>query len=76
MIIVKNNTSYDTIIDSNIQYYQSSKSIQEFALTNSVFEWGKFKQFTWNVKVEANVVIDVTNVDETLGFNYCGKNHR
>jgi hypothetical protein len=70
---VKNNTSYDTIIDSNIQYYQSSKSIQEFALTNSVFEWGKFKQFTWNVKVEANVVIDVTNVDETLGSITVGR---
>ena len=70
---VKTNTSYDTIIDSNIQYYQSSKSIQEFALTNSVFEWGKFKQFTWNIKVEANVVIDVTNVDETLGSITVGR---
>ena len=49
---VKNNTSYDTVTDNNVQYYHTSKSIDEFKLENGVFEWGKFKQFTWNVKLK------------------------
>jgi len=64
---VKNNSVYDTVTDSNVRYYQSSKVVDEFALDNGVFQWGKFKHFTWNTKVEGNVAIDVTNVDETLG---------
>ena len=47
---VKNNTVYDTVTEGNVRYYQSSKTIDEFELDNGVFEWGKFKQFTWNIK--------------------------
>ena len=71
---VKNNTSYDTVTDSNVQYYHTSKTLDEFKLENSVLQWGKFKQFTWNVKVEnGNVVLDVENVDETLGTIAIGR---
>ena len=70
---VKNNTVYDTVTEGNVRYYQSSKVIDEFALENGVFQWGKFKQFTWNTKVEANVAIDVTSVDETLGTVEVGR---
>ena len=71
---VKNNTSYDTVTDNNVQYYHTSKTLDEFKLENGVFEWGKFKQFTWNVKVEnGNVVLDVENVDETLGSITIGR---
>ena len=64
---VKNNSSYDTVTDGNVVYYHTSKTLDEFKLENGVLQWGKFKQFTWNTKVEANVAIDVTAVDETLG---------
>ena len=71
---VKNNTSYDTVTDSNIQYYHTSKTLDEFKLENSVLQWGKFKEFTWNVKVEnGNLVLDVENVDETLGTLAVGR---
>ena len=71
---VKTNSVYDTVIDSNIQYYHSSKTLDEFKLDNGVFEWGKFKEFTWNVKVEiGNVVLNVENVDETLGVISVGR---
>ena len=70
---VKNNTVYDTVTEGNVRYYQSSKVVDEFALENGVFQWGKFKQFTWNTKVEANVAIDVTSVDETLGTVEVGR---
>ena len=71
---VKSNSVYDTVVDSNIQYYQSSKLIDEFKISNGVFEWGKLIQFTWNVKVETgNIVFDVDNVDETLGTIEVGR---
>ena len=71
---VKTNTSYDTVTDSNIQYYHTSKTLDEFKLTNGVFEWGKFREFIWNVKVEnGNVVLNVENVDETLGTISVGR---
>ena len=41
---IKNTDTYDTITDSNIQYYQSSKTIDQFALTNGVFGWGYIQQ--------------------------------
>ena len=65
---VKANSVYDTVIESNIQYYHSSKTINEFALSNGVFSWGELRQFTWNIKVEyGNIMLEVSNVDETLG---------
>ena len=65
---VKNTNSYDAVVDSNVYYYQSNKVIDEFSQTNGVFEWGKLEQFTWNIKVEFdNVMLTVSNVDETLG---------
>jgi len=65
---IKNNTSADAVIESGNYYYQSSRLISEWDDTNGVFEWGKLKQFTWNVKVEFdNIMLDVTGVDETLG---------
>ena len=71
---VKSNSVYDTVTDGNVRYYHSNKTIDEFKLGNGVFEWGKIKQFTWNVKVETgNVALDVTNVDETLGTVAVGR---
>jgi len=71
---VKGNSVYDTVTEGNVRYYHSSETLDEFKLENGVLEWGKFKQFTWNVKVETgNVAIDVTNVDETLGTVAVGR---
>ena len=71
---VKSNSVYDTVTEGNVRYYHSNKTLDEFKLGNGVFEWGKFKQFTWNVKVETgNVSLDVTNVDETLGTVAVGR---
>ena len=71
---VKSNSVYDTVTEGNVRYYHSNKTLDEFKLGNGVFEWGKIKQFTWNVKVEtANVSLDVTNVDETLGTFAVGR---
>ena len=71
---IKNNDIYDAVVENNIQYYQSSKSIEEFKLPNGVFEWGKIRQYTWNVKVEyGNILLFVTNVDETLGSVEVGR---
>ena len=65
---IKNNSIYDTVTEGNVRYYQSSKTIDEFALKNGVFDWGTLKQFTWNTKVEFdNIMLTVSNVDETLG---------
>ena len=71
---IKNNTVYDTVDDSNVQYYQSSKTINQFALDNGVFDWGGLQQYTWNVKVEVgNIMLTVSNVDETLGSVEVGR---
>ena len=71
---VKSNSVYDTVTEGNVRYYHSNKTLDEFKLGNGVFEWGKLKQFTWNVKVETgNVSLDVTNVDETLGTFAVGR---
>ena len=70
---IKNNSVYDTVTEGNVRYYQSSKLINEFALTNGVFQWGKFKHFTWTTKVEANVVLNIINTDETLGTFEVGR---
>ena len=60
--------NYNTVIDNSIYYYHTSKTINEFALTNGVFEFGKLEQFTWNIKTEFdNRLIAVSNVDETFG---------
>ena len=66
---VKSSNVYDAVLDSNTYYYHSNKIIDEFALTNGVFENGDLQRFTWTVKVEtgSNIVLEVTNVDETLG---------
>ena len=66
---VKSSNVYDAVLDSNTYYYHSNKIIDEFALTNGVFENGDLQRFTWTVKVETgtNIVLEVTNVDETLG---------
>ena len=71
---VKSNSVYDTVTEGNVRYYHSNKTLDEFKLGNGVFEWGKLKQFTWDVKVETgNVSLDVTNVDETLGTVVVGR---
>ena len=70
---IKTNSVYDTVTEGNARYYQSSKLINEFALTNGVFQWGKFKHFTWTTKVEANVVLNIINPDETLGTFEVGR---
>ena len=71
---VKSNSVYDTVTEGNVRYYHSNKTLDEFKLGNGVFEWGKLKQFTWNVKVETgNVSVNVTNVDETLGTVAVGR---
>ena len=70
---IKTNSVYDTVTEGNARYYQSSKLINEFALTNGVFQWGKFKHFTWTTKVEANVVLNIINSDETLGTVEVGR---
>jgi hypothetical protein len=71
---VKSNSVYDTVTEGNVRYYQSNKTIDEFKLTNGVFEWGKFEQFEWNIKVEMdNIALDVSNVDETLGTVAVGR---
>ena len=70
---IKNNSVYDTVTEGNARYYQSSKLINEFALTNGVFQWGKFKHFTWTTKVESNVVLNIINSDETLGTVEVGR---
>ena len=71
---VKSNSVYDTVTEGNVRYYHSNKTLDEFKLGNGVFEWGKLKQFTWNVKVETgNVSLDVTSVDETLGTVAVGR---
>lgn len=65
---LKNNNEYDAVIDNSVYYHQSSKLINEFARSNSVFEWGKFEVFTWNIIVEYdNILISIQGVDETLG---------
>ena len=71
---IKNTSVHDTIIDSNIQYYQSSKTLGQFALKNGVFDWGKLQQFTWKIKVEFdNIMLTVNQVDETLGVVEVGR---
>ncbi len=71
---VKNNSIYDTVTEGNIQYYHSSKTINEFALSNGVFQWGNLVQATWRTKVEFdNIMLSVTNVDETLGSIAVGR---
>ena len=65
---VKNTNVYDAVNDSGVYYYQSSKVVNEFDLTNGVFDWGNIQLYTWNVKVETgNLVVGVTGLDETLG---------
>ena len=66
---VKSSNVYDAVLDNNTYYYHTNKIIDEFALTNGVFENGDLQRFTWTVKVEtgSNIVLEVTNVDETLG---------
>ena len=65
---VKDANDYDAVIDNNVYYYQSSKVVDEFALTNGVFEWGGLRQYTWNIKVEpGNKMLVPSSVDETLG---------
>ena len=65
---VKNTNQYDGILHNQIYYYQSSKTIDEFALTNGVFQFGMQEVFYWSVKCEFdNVMLNVQNVDETLG---------
>tara|TARA_Y100000004_G_scaffold192607_1_gene253459 strand:- start:723 stop:4901 length:4179 start_codon:yes stop_codon:yes gene_type:complete len=65
---VKSANAYDASIESGNYYYHSKNLINEFALDNGVFDNGKFRIFTWNIKVEiGNILIEVNNIDETLG---------
>ena len=48
--------------------------ISEFAEHNGVFDWGKIRPFTWNIKTEFdNLMFEVGNVDETLGVVEIGR---
>ncbi|WLW36919.1 neck protein [Synechococcus phage S-8S29] len=72
--IIKSANEYDAVIDGANYYYHSSKVIDEYALPNGVFDWGQIHQFTWNVKVELdNILIEVSNPDETLGTIEVGR---
>ena len=65
---VKNTNLYDAIIDNQIYYYQTSKTIDEFKLANGVFQWGLQEQFVWKIKVEFdNIMLPVDSIDESLG---------
>ena len=71
---IKSNTSFDAVVDGNTYYYQSSRLISEFAEHNGVFDWGKIRPFTWNIKTEFdNLMFEVGNVDETLGVVEIGR---
>ena len=71
---IKNSSVHHTVVDNNVYYYQSSKTVNEFSSKNGVFEWGKQEQFTWNIKVEFdNVMLEVENVDQTLGVVEVGR---
>jgi len=71
---VKSNDAYDVVTENNIKYYHSNKLINEFELGNGVFDWGLLRPFTWNIKVEYdNIMLTVTNVDETLGTIEVGR---
>ena len=71
---IKSNTSSDAVVDGNTYYYQSSRLISEFAEHNGVFDWGKIRPFTWNIKTEFdNLMFEVGNVDETLGVVEIGR---
>jgi hypothetical protein len=71
---LKGNNIYDAVIDNGEYYYQSSKAIDEFSLRNGVFEWGQKVVATWNIKVESdNVLLPVSNVDESLGQVQVGR---
>ena len=71
---IKNNRSSDAVIDSNTYYYQSSRLISEFAEDNGVFDWGKIKQFTWNIKTEFdNLMLEVENVSQELALVEVGR---
>ncbi len=65
---VKSNNASDAVIESGTYYYQSSRLLTEWDDANGVFDWGKLRQFTWNIKTEVdNVMLEVTSVDQTLG---------
>ena len=71
---VKSNDIYDAVTENNVKYYQSNKLINEFELSNGVFDWGNLIPFVWNVKVELdNIMLTVSNVDETLGTIEVGR---
>ena len=71
---VKNTTAYDTINDSGVHYYHTSKTVDEFKIGKGVFEWGLLRVFIWNVKVEFdNVMLPIDQIDETLGSIEVGR---
>ena len=71
---VKNSDANDVITESNVAYYSSSKTIDEFSSSNGVFQWGDQEQFTWNVKVELdNIMLNVSQLDETVGVVELGR---
>ena len=71
---IKTNNTYDAVIDNNTYYYQTNKLKNEFALDNGVFDWGRIRQFTWKIKTETdNVLIEVANLDETIGSVEVGR---
>ena len=71
---LKQSNIYGAITDNNVYYYQSSKLINEFALRNGVFDWGRFEVFTWRTKVEFdNILLEVEQLDETLGLVEVGR---
>ena len=71
---VKNTNQYDAILDNQIYYYQTSKTLEEFKLANGVLSFGLQEVFYWSIKSEFdNIMLTVDNVDETLGSIEVGR---
>lgn len=71
---IKSHNDFDGVVDNSNYFYHTNKLIGQFAQKNSVFENGFIRPFTWRVKTEHdNVVIDVTDIDETIAVFEVGR---
>ena len=71
---IKNNNAYDAVLDNQVYYYKTNRLINEWNLDNGVFDWGRIRQFVWQVKTEHdNVLIDLASLDQTIGSVEVGR---
>ena len=71
---IKNNNAYDAVLDNQVYYYKTNRLINEWNLDNGVFDWGRIRQFVWQVKTEHdNVLIDLASLDQTIGSVEIGR---